>query len=70
MDVEEEDPKVTKPLEKATKMKRNMKKDKPTGGENDALKINIDKAISDTNVHIIKRRFDQNMIKFQLHIRH
>lgn len=33
MDVEEEDPKVTNPIEKPTKTKRNMKKDKPVGGK-------------------------------------
>lgn len=32
VDVEEEDPKVTNPVEKPTKTKRNMKKDKPVGG--------------------------------------
>lgn len=37
MDVEEEDPKVTKQIEKPMKIKRNLKKDKPVGGKRNTI---------------------------------
>lgn len=41
MDVEEEDPKVIKPIEKPMKTKRNLKKDKPVGGKRNTITLTL-----------------------------